>query len=121
MNLTEICIRKPVFAWMLMAATVVFGGVAASRIGISQYPDVDFPTITVSADWEGASPEAIETEIIEPIEEACMQVEGVKSITSSSRQGRGSVTVELDLARDVDLALQDVQSKVNRVNLPNDV
>ena len=46
MKITEACIRKPVFAWMLMAATVVFGGVAATRIGISQFPDVDFPTIT---------------------------------------------------------------------------
>ena len=60
MNNTEICIRRPVFAWMLMAATIVFGVVAISRIGISQYPDVDFPTITVSVTWEGAAPDVIE-------------------------------------------------------------
>ena len=87
MNLTEICIRRPVLAWMLMAATVVFGGVAASRIGISQFPDVDFPAITVSLTWEGASPESVESDVIEPVEEAITQVEGVKTITSTARQG----------------------------------
>ncbi len=114
MNLTEICIKKPVFAWMLMAATIVFGLVAAQRIGISQFPDVDFPTINVSVSWEGASPEAVESDIIEPIEEAVMQVEGVKSLTSTARQGGASITVELDLSRNVDLALQDVQTKVSQ-------
>jgi hydrophobe/amphiphile efflux-1 (HAE1) family protein len=123
MNLTDICIKKPVFAWMLMLATIVFGLVAAREIGISQFPDVDFPTISVSVAWEGASPEAVESDIIEPLEEAVMQVEGVKSLTSSSRQGSGSITVELDLSRNVDLALQDVQTKVSQAQnrLPRDV
>lgn len=122
MNLTEACIRKPVFAWMLMAATIVFGLVAASRIGISQFPDVDFPTINVSVSWEGASPEAVESDIIEPLEEAITQVEGVVSITSTARQGGGSITVELDLSRNVDLALQDVQTRVSQAQrqLPRD-
>ncbi len=123
MKITEACIKNPVFAWMLMLATVVFGGVAATRIGISQYPDVDFPTISVSAAWEGAAPEVIEHDVVEPIEEALMQVEGVRNITSTSRQGSGNVTVELDLARDVDLALQDVQTRVAQVQrrLPRDI
>jgi hydrophobe/amphiphile efflux-1 (HAE1) family protein len=122
-KLTDACIEKPVFAWMLMAATVVFGGVAASRIGISQFPDVDFPTISVGITWEGAAPEVVENDAIEVLEEALVQVEGVKSITSSSRQGGGSITVELDLARDVDLALQDVQTKVSQSQqrLPRDM
>ncbi len=123
MKITEACIKNPVFAWMLMLATVVFGGVAATRIGISQFPDVDFPTISVSAGWEGAAPEVIEHDVVEPIEEALMQVEGVRNITSTSRQGSGNVTVELDLARDVDLALQDVQARVAQVQrrLPRDI
>jgi hydrophobe/amphiphile efflux-1 (HAE1) family protein len=123
MKLTDACIEKPVFAWMLMAATVVFGGVAASRIGISQFPDVDFPTISVGVTWEGAAPEIIENDVIEILEEALVQVEGVKSITSSSRQGSGSITVELDLSREVDLALQDVQTKVSQSQqrLPRDM
>jgi len=123
MNITEVCIRKPVFAWMLMAATIVFGAVAASRIGISQFPDVDFPTISVGVSWEGAAPEVVENDVVEVLEEAVMQVEGVRSISSSSRQGQGNITVELDLSRNVDLALQDVQTKVSQAQqrLPRDV
>lgn len=123
MNLTEACIRRPVLAWMLMAATITFGLVAASRIGISQFPDVDFPTITVAVNWEGAAPEVVEHDVIEPLEEAITQVEGVRSITSTSRQGAGAITVELDLRRSVDVALQDVQTRVGQAapRLPRDL
>ena len=123
MNLTEICIQRPVLAWMLMAAAIVFGVVAGSQIGISQFPDVDFPTITVAVNWEGAAPEVIETDVVEILEEALVQVEGVRSLTSSSRQGSARITIELDLARDVDIALQDVQTKVSQAQqrLPRDL
>lgn len=123
MNLTDVCIRRPVLAWMIMAATVTFGLVAASRIGISQFPDVDFPTISVSVTWEGAAPEVVENDVLEPLEEALVQVEGLKSITSSARQGSATVTLELNLNRPVDLALQDVQTRVAQVarRLPNNI
>ncbi|AUX45061.1 acriflavin resistance protein [Sorangium cellulosum] len=123
MSLTEACLRKPVFAWMLMAATIVFGLVAVSRIGISQFPDVDFPTITISASLEGAAPEIMEHDVVEPLEEAAVQVEGIRSITSTARQGSASVTIELDLSRDVDVALQDVQTKISQAQrqLPLDL
>ena len=123
MNITEICVRKPVLAWMLMAATIVFGLVAGGRIGISQFPDVDFPTINVSAVWEGAAPEVIENEVVEPLEEALIQIEGIRTITSSSRMGSANITVEIELSRDVDLALQDVQAKVSQAarSLPRDM
>jgi multidrug efflux pump len=123
MKITETCVKKPVLAWMLMAATVVFGVVAASRIGISQFPDVDFPNITVSVVWEGAAPEVIENDVVDPLEEALVQVEGVRSLTSSSRMGSAYITVELELSRDVDLALQDVQTKVAQTQrrLPRDI
>jgi hydrophobe/amphiphile efflux-1 (HAE1) family protein len=108
---------------MLMAATVVFGLVAATRIGISQFPDVDFPTISVSVVWEGAAPEVIENDIVETLEEALVQVEGLRTITSSSRMGSANITIELDLSRNVDLALQDVQTKVSQAarHLPRDI
>ncbi|HQN09988.1 MAG TPA: efflux RND transporter permease subunit, partial [Thermoanaerobaculia bacterium] len=123
MNITEVCIRRPVLAWMLMAATIVFGGVALSRIGISQFPDVDSPTISVSVTWEGAAPEVMEHDVVEPLEEAVMQVEGIKSLTSTSRQGSANVTIELDISRNIDLALQDVQTKVSQAQrlLPRDI
>jgi hydrophobe/amphiphile efflux-1 (HAE1) family protein len=123
MNLTETCVRKPVLAWMLMAGTIVFGLVALFRIGISQFPDVDFPTISVSLTWEGAAPEVMENDVVENVEEALAQVEGIKSIVSTSRQGSANVTIELDLSRDVDAALQDVQTKIAQAQrrLPRDM
>src|SRR4030042_3496694 len=99
---------------MLMAATIVFGIVAASRIGISQFPDVDFPNISVSVAWEGAAPEVIENDVVEVLEEALVQVEGMRNITSYSRMGSASITLELDISRDVDFALQAVQAKVSK-------
>ncbi|MCX6576184.1 MAG: efflux RND transporter permease subunit [Candidatus Aminicenantes bacterium] len=123
MNLTEVCVKKPVLAWMLMAATIVFGIVAASRIGISQFPDVDFPNISVSVSWPGAAPEVVENDIVEVLEESLSQVEGVRSLTSNSRMGSANITVEMELSRDVDVAMQDVQAKVSQAqrSLPRDV
>jgi multidrug efflux pump len=123
MNLTEVCVRKPVLAWMLMAATVVFGLVAGTRIGISQFPDVDFPTITVSLSWPGAAPEVVENDIVELLEEALMQVEGILTITSTSRMGSASVTLEIAMSRGIDLAMQEVQTRVAQIQrrLPRDV
>jgi multidrug efflux pump subunit AcrB len=122
-DLTAISVRKPVLAWMIMAAAILFGGVAASRIGISQFPDVDFPTISVNVAWEGASPEVIESDVVEPIEESLTQIEGIKSISSVARQGSGSITLELNLDREVDVALQDVQTRVAQLGraLPTDI
>ncbi|MBM4345635.1 MAG: efflux RND transporter permease subunit [Deltaproteobacteria bacterium] len=123
MNLTDICIKRPVLAWMIMAATVLFGLVAGQRIGISQFPDVDFPTISVSLSREGAAPEVMENDVVEIVEENLMQVEGVRTITSTARQGQASVSVELELSRNVDAAVQDVQAKVSQAQqrLPRDL
>lgn len=123
MNLTEICIRRPVLAWMLMAATVVFGAVSASRIGISQFPDVDHPVITVALGWEGAAPEAMEADVVEIVEEALSQVEGIRTLSSTSQQGSALVTIELELGRDIDVAMQEVQARLSQVQrrLPRDL
>ena len=123
MSLTDVSIRNPVFAWMLMASTILFGIIAVTRLGISQYPDVDYPNVTVSLSWPGASPTAIEREILEPIEQALAQVEGVQTIQSQARQGSARLTCTFDLSRNVDLALQDVQAKVAQTqrSLPADV
>jgi hydrophobe/amphiphile efflux-1 (HAE1) family protein len=122
-SLTDVAIKNPVFAWMLMACTVLFGLVAVGRIGISQYPDVDYPNISVSVSWPGASPAAVEREIVEPLEQAIAQVEGVEEVQSQARQGGARVTVSFDMSRNVDLALQDVQARVAQVQrqLPTDV
>ncbi|MCX6564505.1 MAG: efflux RND transporter permease subunit [Candidatus Aminicenantes bacterium] len=123
MKITEVCVKKPVLAWMMMAATIVFGIVAGTRIGISQFPDVDFPTISVNVSWPGAAPEVVENDIVEGLEEALVQVEGIKTISSSARMGGASITLEMELSRNVDLALQDVQAKVSQAqrSLPRDL
>jgi len=112
MSLTELCVRRPVLAWMIMAATIVFGAVALGRIGISEYPDVDHPVISVGLAWEGAAPEAMESDVVEQVEEALSQVEGIRTISSEARLGSANITIELDLSRNVDLAMQDVQARV---------
>ncbi len=112
MNLTDICLRRPVFAWMLMAGTILFGIIAVSRIGISQFPDVDNPSVSVSISWPGASPEDVETGLINPIEDAMSQVTGVLTMTSSAKTGSARVTATFDLSRNIDLALQDTQAKI---------
>ncbi|HEX8791064.1 MAG TPA: efflux RND transporter permease subunit, partial [Polyangiaceae bacterium] len=67
MNLTDICLKNQVFAWMLMFGTILFGVVSVTRIGVSQFPDVDNPTVSVSVSWPGASPEDVETGLVNPI------------------------------------------------------
>jgi multidrug efflux pump len=122
-NITDVSIRNPVFAWMMMASTILFGIIAVSRIGISQYPDVDYPTVSVSVSWPGAAPSAVERELLEPLEQALAQVEGVQQVASSARTGSARLTITFDISRNVDLALQDVQARVAQAQrqLPRDV
>jgi hydrophobe/amphiphile efflux-1 (HAE1) family protein len=97
---------------MIMAGTVLFGILAVTRIGVSQFPDVDNPTVTVSVTWTGASPEDVETGIINPVEDAISQVTGVQEITSQAKQGSARITATFDISRNIDLALQDIQAKI---------
>ncbi|MBS1245984.1 MAG: acriflavin resistance protein [Proteobacteria bacterium] len=123
MNLPEIAIRRPVFAWMLMAALILFGGISASRMGVSQLPDVDFPVVTVNVNYPGAAPEVIEINVVDVIEDAVMTVEGVRSVTSTSRYANASISVEFELSRNIADALQEVQNKVASAQryLPSDI
>lgn len=123
MRVSDISIRNPVFAWMLMFGLMIFGGISWSRMGVSQMPDVDFPTVTVSVTLQGAAPEVMETQVVDVIESSLMTVEGIQSIKSNSKTGTASITVEFDLDRNIDLAVQDVQSKISGVQrlLPDDV
>ncbi len=92
MSVTDVSVRNPVFACMLMACTMLFGIVAVTRIGISQFPDVDYPNISVAVQWPGAAPAAVEREVVEPLEQAISQVEGIRQISSSARPGSARVT-----------------------------
>jgi len=119
MTLADISIRNHVFAWILMFALIGFGlltftgyGTVMRGLGISQNPDVDFPVVNVSVTYEGASPEIMETDVVDIIEDTLTSAEGVREISSTSRLGQANITVEFDLSRNIDAALQDVQTRV---------
>lgn len=112
MTLSDLSIRRPVFAWMLMASLIIFGAISFLRLGISQLPDVDFPVLNISLTYEGAAPEIMETDIVDVIENAVSTIEGVRQVTSTSRTGSATVTLELELGRNIDTALQEVQAKI---------
>ncbi|MDD5627934.1 MAG: efflux RND transporter permease subunit, partial [Elusimicrobia bacterium] len=123
MTLSDISIKNPVFAWMLMAGLMIFGWLGFSRMGVSSMPDVDLPVVTVSVTWEGAAPEIMETEVVDVIEDSITSVQGVKEITSSSRRGTARISAEFELDRDIDVALQEIQTKVAQAtrHLPRDI
>ncbi len=112
MNLTDICLRRPVFAWMLMLGTILFGAISVTRIGVSQFPDVNNPVVTVNVNWPGASPEDVETGVTNIIEDVMSQVQGVIELTSQSQVGTSRITATFDISRDIDLAVQDVQAMI---------
>ena len=117
MTLSDISIKNPVFAWMLMAGLIIFGGISFHRMGVSQMPDVDFPVVTVNLTLEGAAPEVMETDVVDVVEDAVTSIQGVREISSTSRQGQATVTIEFDLNRDIDVAVQEVQTKIAQAQL----
>jgi HAE1 family hydrophobic/amphiphilic exporter-1 len=106
-----------------MAFLIVFGAISFGRIGISQYPDVDMPTVNVSISLAGASPEVMEMNVIEPLEDSLMSLEGIEGISSSSKSGSANITVEFNIDRNIDAALQEVQTRVSAAQrkLPKDI
>ena len=106
-----------------MIGILVFGWIGFSHLGVSQLPDVDFPVVSVSITWEGAAPEVMETEVTDIIEDAVMSVEGIKEVTSVSRLGQAQISIEFNLNRNIDIALQEVQTKIAQAqkNLPHDI
>ena len=121
MNLIAISIRRPVFAWILMSALIIFGAICFNRLGISQMPDIDFPVINISVSYEGASPQVVEAELIDPIEQNLLLIEGITEMRSTVRQGSGNVTLNFDISRNVDVALQEVQTALSSVKYPLNV
>jgi hydrophobe/amphiphile efflux-1 (HAE1) family protein len=114
MSLSDTSIRKPVFAWMLMAAMIIFGYLSMRKMGVSQLPDVDFPVVNISVIYEGAAPEVMELDVIDPIESAVLSVEGVKTITSNARLGSANISVEFNLTKNIDVAVSEIEAKINQ-------
>jgi hydrophobe/amphiphile efflux-1 (HAE1) family protein len=123
MTLSDISIKKPVFAWMLMAGLLVFGAISYMMMGISQLPDVDFPVVTITVSWAGASPDVMEGAVADIIENAVMSVDGIQLVQSTSQQGQTQITIQFALSQDINVALQQVQTKVSQAqkNLPQTI
>jgi multidrug efflux pump len=121
MNLSRPFIHRPVASGMIGAALILAGALAYNLLPVSPLPEVDFPTIRVSASLPGASPETIASSVATPLERALGSIAGVTSISSDSRQGNANITLEFELGRDINDAARDVQAAINaaRGQLPS--
>ncbi len=113
MNLAELFIRRPVMTTLLSLAIIIFGLAAYRFLPVSDLPNVDFPTILVSAGLPGASPETMASSIATPLERQFSTIAGIDQMTSSSTMGQTNITLEFALSRNLDAAAQDVQSKIS--------
>src|SRR5688500_12638555 len=113
MSLSDLSIKNPVFAVMLSAAMIVFGYLGYRDMGVSQFPEVDFPVVSIAITREGASPDVMDGDVTDIVEDAVSGVEGVDYIMSQSLEGRCITTVYFKLERKIDVAMQDVQNAVS--------
>jgi len=123
MSLSSTCIRRPVFATVMNIILILIGCIGLVFLGVRDYPSVDPPVISVSTSFPGANADVIETQITEPLEAAINGIPGIRSLTSTSRDGRSYITVEFELEVDLETAANDVRDKVSGAmrRLPKDV
>lgn len=121
--LAQICVRRPVFATVLILTLVVVGVFGYFNLGVDRFPKVDFNIVTITVRQDGASPEEIETDVVDKIEEAVNTVSGIDQLNSTSYEGVGVVVVTFTLEKDINVAAQEVRDKVNIAipNLPVDI
>ncbi len=122
-KLAEICIRRPIFASVLILLLVVVGLVGYTRLGVDRFPDIEFPTVIVTTLSPGSSPEAVETEITDKIEENVNTISGIDTLSSVSSEGVSTVSVQFVLEKDANVAAQEVRDKVDLAMplLPKDI
>jgi multidrug efflux pump len=123
MNISELSLRRPVLAIVLNLVIIVFGLIGYKFLGVRDYPAIDPPIVNVRTSYPGANADIIESQITEPLEKSINGIAGVKNITSSSSQGTSNITVEFDLAIDLEAAANDVRDKVSQAvrSLPEDL
>ncbi|NBC04031.1 MAG: MMPL family transporter, partial [Bacteroidetes bacterium] len=122
MSLSSLSIRRPVLASVMSIVIILFGVISFFYLGVREYPSVDPPIVTVSSSYVGANAEVIESQITEPLEESVNGIAGIRTLTSVSREGRSTITVEFDLEIDLETAANDVRDRVSRAQgqLPPD-
>ncbi len=123
MSLSSLSIQRPVLATVMSIIIVLFGIIAMNFLGVREYPSVDPPIISISTSYVGANADIIESQITEPIEESVNGIAGIRSITSTSREGRSNISIEFDLSVNIEDAANDVRDKVSQAigRLPQDV
>jgi len=123
MNISGIFIKRPVLAMVSSILIVLFGIIGYIYLGVREYPSVDPPTVTVSTNYPGANADIIESQITEPLEESINGIAGIRTLTSSSRDGGSSITVEFEIGIEMETAANDVRDRVSRARnkLPPDV
>lgn len=123
MNISELCIRRPVLAIVMNLVIVLFGIIGYTRLGVREYPAIDPPTVNVRTNYAGANAEIIENQITEPLEKSINGIPGIRTISSTSAVGNSNITVEFDLSTDLESATNDVRDKVSQSirNLPQDI
>ena len=114
MTLPRISIQRPVLASMMSLALVLFGLIGLQRLPVRELPDIDPPIVSVTTVYPGANAQVVETEITERLEEAVNNIEGIKTLSSQSREQVSTITIEFELSRDIELAAQDVRDRVSR-------
>jgi len=117
MSLSEISIRRPVFASVMSLVLVLVGLMAYSRLTVREYPNIDEPVVSVSSTYQGASADIIESQITQPLEEVLSGIEGLDVITSSSRPGRSQINLRFRINRDPEDAAADVRDRVAQARL----
>jgi HAE1 family hydrophobic/amphiphilic exporter-1 len=115
MTISDICIKRPVFTWVLVAIPVVLGLVSYGELGVDLFPDVDFPVCTVTTVLPGASVETMETTVTKPIEDIINTVSGIDELRSVTTEGVSIVTVQFLLSKNGDVGTQEVRDKVNTI------
>jgi len=123
MNISEFCLKKPVFATVMNLFIILFGVIGFTFLGVREYPAIDPPVITVRTSYTGANADIIESQITEPLEKSINGIPGIKTLSSSSTVGNSSISVEFDLNADLETAANDVRDKVSQAvrNLPKDI
>ena len=114
MNWIDLFIKRPVLTWMLTLSLCVFGVLGFVRLGVNQFPDMEFPYVSVSARLEGAPPEVMEEDVTDVLESYLNTIEGVRRLESQSRQSNSHIGVEFELGTDLDRAAQDARDRVAR-------
>jgi HAE1 family hydrophobic/amphiphilic exporter-1 len=114
-TLSDVAVRRPILTWMMTLGLIVFGVLGYQRLGVDQYPNMEFPVLTVELTLPGASPETIESDVVDVIEEQVSTLSGVRSVRSTSHDSAAQVTVEFALGTDLDLMAQEVRDVIGRV------